>query len=263
VVKVNSRMEDMSFLQFIYFTHKGGSPKKIKLPFIENIAIKEDQKANYVDFDPVGRAGNLFSYTGSKSRNLKLSFNFTFDNIAEFSTVPLESSVITGPFQGMRQFFVDLEKSKSNGSYSAFHKIDDGGVPFDKDTDKNVQLIMYWVNLIRSSTVNNVDDPTLPPPLVRVNHGVMYRNIPCICKSYSITNEEQAGYERTSFLPRRIKVSMDLYEVRLDVITKNSILSGLGVEEIREIEVNDSLRGWETVINGESMDPVTKIITQT
>lgn len=263
MVKVETRQPELSFLQFVFFTTDGGSSKKIKLPFMENIMIKEGQKANYVDYDPIGRAGSLFTYTGSKSRNLKLSFMLTFDNIAAFNDVPLGAQTLFGPFQGEKQFF-DTEKTFTpNDSYSAFHKIDDGGKAYSSKQDKTTQLIMYWVNLIRSSTINNVKNPSLPPPLIRLNHGVMYRNIPCICKSYDISYEDAPGYERTSFLPRRLKVSLDLYEVRLDLINRSAIASSIGEETLKEVEVDDNLKGWETVINGGSLDPVTKVVTET
>ena len=112
-----------------------------------------------------------------------------------------------------------------------------------------IDLIIYWTNIIRSSVVNYAKNPMYGPPVIRLNHGIMYQNVPCICTDYSIQYEEQAGYDMDTLLPRKIKVNLKLEENRTgdfgefdpkgDMITK------------------DNLAGWEAVVLGEtnSMDP--------
>jgi len=261
MAKSEDRQGILSFLWFWFFQHGKTSPVKIKLPFIENIDVKESQKANLVKYQPLGRAGSLFTYTGAESRKLKLSFNFTFDNVTKLSP-EMPYAYIKGPnwsdFSDEEQFFDPSNQVKSD-AYEAFSRIDSERKDNERD-NYTTQIVMYWVNLIRSSVLNNVEDPTLPPPLIRLSHGTMYRNVPCICHAYNISHEENAGYERASFLPRRIKVSMDLSEVRLDQLNSDSKFKETDI--LTEITTggSDKLKGWETVIRGESLDPSMKTV---
>ena len=52
------------------------------IPFYENPEIKESQTANYVEYNPIGRGGSLFAYTGTKSRKFKVSLTFTLPHLA-------------------------------------------------------------------------------------------------------------------------------------------------------------------------------------
>jgi hypothetical protein len=112
-----------------------------------------------------------------------------------------------------------------------------------------IDLIIYWTNIIRSSVVNYSKNPIYGPPVIRLNHGILYQDIPCICTDYSIQYEEQAGYDMDTLLPRKIKVSLKLEEMRTG--------------DFGEFEPNgnpikrDNLAGWEAVVLGEtnSMDP--------
>lgn len=77
-----------------------------------------------------------------------------------------------------------------------------------------IDLIIYWTNIVRSSVVNYAKNPIYGPPIIRLNHGILYQDIPCVCTSYSIDFEEQAGYDLDTLLPRKIKISMKLEELR-------------------------------------------------
>jgi hypothetical protein len=55
------------------------------IPFYENPEIKESQTANYVEYNPIGRGGSLFAYTGTKSRKFKVSLTFTLPHLAMHS----------------------------------------------------------------------------------------------------------------------------------------------------------------------------------
>ena len=114
---------------------------------------------------------------------------------------------------------------------------------------RGIDLVVYWINIIRSSVVNYAKNPIYGPPVIRLNHGVMYQNIPCICTSYSIDLNEAAGYDLDTLLPRQIKVTMKLEEFRTGDF-------GEFMPKGNPIE-RDNLAGWEAVILGESnsMDP--------
>tara|TARA_R110000824_G_C15103662_1_gene666491 strand:+ start:31 stop:831 length:801 start_codon:yes stop_codon:yes gene_type:complete len=113
-----------------------------------------------------------------------------------------------------------------------------------------IDLIIYWVNIIRSSVTNNTDNPIYGPPIIRLNHGIMYQDIPCICQNYSISHEENAGYDLDTLLPRRLKITMKLEEFRAG--DYGDFTRGKNADPIKR----DNLAGWEAVISPPySMDP--------
>ena len=75
--------------------------------------------------------------------------------------------------------------------------------------------VMYWVNLIRASCLTNAKQPYLGPPLVRLHHGILYSDIPCLVSSYNITYDQMHGFDSKTMLPRVISVKLSLKEVRL------------------------------------------------
>lgn len=241
------RLADTSFLSFWFFEKSNnGMPIKIKLPFYENVIVTENQTPSYSEYNPLGRSGSLFTFTGTKSREFKVSFNLTFDHISKFSySVPK----ISKPSD--KDLFFVTEDTPENNSYTHLVNATTLNKPAD---DKITQLVMHWINLIRSSVVNNADDFS-PPPLIRLNHGTMYRNVPCVCFGYDISHDESAGYERTSMLPKRLNISMNLKELRRNKIIQFFELVDAPLPIINSVD--DSPKGWEQVINGKSMDPVT------
>jgi hypothetical protein len=112
-----------------------------------------------------------------------------------------------------------------------------------------IDLIIYWTNIIRSSVVNYSKNPIYGPPIIRLNHGILYQNIPCICTNYSIDYNEAAGYDPDTLLPRQLKVTLKLEEFRTGDFGEFDP-KGTPIER-------DNLAGWEAVVLGEthSMDP--------
>ena len=72
-----------------------------------------------------------------------------------------------------------------------------------------------WVNTIRTCVSNNAKDPSLGPPIIRLTHGVMFQDVPCIATSVNITSDPLAGYDKRTLLPRKIDVTMSLEEFRM------------------------------------------------
>lgn len=116
---------------------------------------------------------------------------------------------------------------------------------------KIIDTIIYWTNIIRASVVNNAMNPIYGPPVIRLKHGIMYQDIPCICTNYNIDFDEAAGYDIDTLLPRVLKISLKLEEFRTGDFTEflpqnkgNSI-------------VRDNVAGWEAVVlkPTHSMDP--------
>jgi hypothetical protein len=99
--------------------------------------------------------------------------------------------------------------SKAPGSTASPTKV------IQSERMKSIYQVMYWVNLIRSCVLTNSKRPYLGPPIVTLTHGIMFMNIPCICESYGIDSDEEAGYDPITLLPRRLKITLSLREVRL------------------------------------------------
>lgn len=111
-----------------------------------------------------------------------------------------------------------------------------------------IDLIIYWTNIIRSSVTNNSKNPLYGPPVIRLNHGILYQDVPCICDSYTIDYNEAAGYDIDTLLPRQLKITMKLEEIRT---------GDFGEYDPVSIIKKDNLAGWESVVTGDnhSMDP--------
>jgi hypothetical protein len=115
---------------------------------------------------------------------------------------------------------------------------------------RTIDMIIYWVNIIRSSVTNYSQNPLFGPPILRLTHGIMYEDVPCICKDYNISYNEAAGYDMETLLPRQIKVSMKLEEFRAGNFEKFDATSTRALDR-------DNNAGWESVVlsNARSMDP--------
>ena len=118
----------------------------------------------------------------------------------------------------------------------------------NSEKTKMINLVMYWMNIIRASVTNNSEQPIYGPPVVRLNHGIMFQNIPCICTDYNLEPVEAAGYDLQTMMPRQVKVSMRLEELRAGDYEKF---------KPGDLVSRDNLVGWEAVISNahQSMDP--------
>lgn len=86
---------------------------------------------------------------------------------------------------------------------------------FDDPRITALASVMSWLNLIRISTMTHSQKPWLGPPILRLTHGIVYQNVPCIAKSWNVDVDGEAGYDNRTLMPRRLKVTMQLCEVRL------------------------------------------------
>jgi hypothetical protein len=119
------------------------------------------------------------------------------------------------------------------------------------ELNKLVDLVIFWINLIRSSIKNNSENTTLGCPIVRLTHGVMYNNIPCIVENYSIRIVEEAGYDVQTLLPKQLEVNLSLVENRI---------GNFGEFEATKIVEGDNHVGWEAVLESNNMDPYNGVI---
>ena len=110
-------------------------------------------------------------------------------------------------------------------------------------------MLLFWVDLIRVSVLNNSQQPTLGPPVIRIKFGKLYDYISCLATKYSLSWDERAGYDVVTLLPNRIKVNLSLVQIQRNQGTSWSIRGGtnLDPEEAQALSNrhNEVLRGWE------------------
>lgn len=115
---------------------------------------------------------------------------------------------------------------------------------------RNIKAVFYYyTNLIRATVVGS-EVQGLGPPVVRLNFGPLYQDIPCIVSKYDIEIDQMAGYHLKTLLPNRIRVSLDLNEVRVGDF-------GSHAPEVFG-EADDNVPTWESVLRYGTMDPRTE-----
>ena len=272
------------------------------VPFYENPEIKESQVANYAEYNPIGRAGSLYAYTGSQSRKFKVRATYTlphlrshpmgisrflrtafgntrreqqllFSNINKGSASPKRSlshslgaidsyHTLLRDHLGIKE--PDLDKPTVGGlmptedvqgfqGLQGMDRIDEMLIAdvFDQPAivattsyeglpeNQVIDTLLFFMVLFRTSVVNNVSNPVEGPPILRLTHGTMYQSVPCICKSYNLAWEEEAGFDLETLTPRRLVINLDLEEIR----------SG-DFREFNQANIiqRNNLTGWETAI---------------
>ena len=227
--------------------HYGGDPEPlIFLPFYENPTITETQSANYAEYNPIGRAGSLYAYTGASSRKIKVKMHFTLPHLAmhemginrfmrvfansgpESEKMLFTQTNYTSKLQGKgdahnslskavekvylsiqsaREQGVNLTNSMLSTLYGDSENVDFVGPLTDNaklamegpgstltETNKVIETLLFFIALLRTSVTNKASNPLYGPPLLRLDFGTLYQSVPCICKSYNLSWEEEAGY---------------------------------------------------------------------
>jgi len=282
----DNRLLERGKLTFVY----PDGDTVLNIPFFENPKITESATANYVEYNPLARAGSMYVYTGTKSRKIKLDLFYTIPHLQNFP-MGIEKYLRifnnTGEEYWKAQFFqfsniqqslpklttttsiaTALGKEYYNIRESRGDPIEQegtvtfvGGTPIFIPSTKlpeqefikrmgNVEVIdtlVFFVAMFRSSILNNAKNPIEGPPLVRLNFGSLYQDIPCIVKNYNIGWEEEAGYDLYTLTPNRVKISVELNEVRV---------GDFGHYEKGVMIKRDNITGWESVIaEPNSIDP--------
>jgi len=110
--------------------------------------------------------------------------------------------------------------------------------------NKLINCVYVWINLVRATTLNHSKNTVHGPPIVRLNHGAMYNNVPCVVADYNIDMTQDAGYEVETLTPKEITINMTLKEFRTN-----------GKFQHGRIELGDNLAGWEAIIDNNNIDP--------
>lgn len=273
---VQSRvLSERSFLMFQY-PLKSSSENigytELYIPMLENIDLSESQNSNLVSFDLIGRAGNLFAYTGAKSRNFKVKFNITFlhvvnelyesgiNNIFQFgfstglNTKDRRKQAFfknnLSHLQGGRSMYVD-NAEKNNAYFDNVYPLSQNPPAMLEGRKKALNLVVYWLNIVRTSTLNHSKDVKLGPPIIRINHGTLYNNIPCVCDDYSIKIDGKTTYDINTLTPFTVEVNMNLHEIRA-----GNFGDYVPYDEIK----GDNLTGWDGLLNFGTMDPYNGVV---
>ena len=271
-VTVNRRLPERSYLEF----HFRDPEAMVTLPFFENVDIRESNRSKLIRYSPIGRSGTLFSYVGSESRHFAVTFNMTLPHIEEYAYQDslfyknnrsgankedeknrfLAKSLVTAP--GFTSEFIDKRVTPLNeNTLTAQLQFEDDvledihSLSTDDQVRRNavVNIITYWLNVIRGSVTTNSKKPYVGPPIIRLTHGVLYQDVPCVMESYNFDfPTESAGYEIKTMLPRVITVSLILEEIRA---------GDFGDFERNRVIKRDNLAGYEAIFDPSqgTMDP--------
>ena len=272
------KLQERSFLLY-EFHGANGEVSRAHMPFMTNISISESGKANLAAYNLLGRAGQLFSYGGSDSRSLDLSFEINFlhlmhlQNTEGFTdrmtrvikntdrrteirrfTSPDNAGPVGVEKYGAKltaqflELFGEATKRELNSRRNTTERYGSretsiyGNSP---EVQKSIDLAMYWINLIRASVLNNSTNTVYGPPIVRLNHGPMYMNSPCLVEDYKISIDKVSNYDVETLFPYTIKVNMNLIESRT---------GDFGDYEKGKTVEGDNLTGWESIISENVLD---------
>ena len=278
-LKIYSRkLPERSYLAF-QFPLDNGKKRTTYVPMLENCEISESKKANLISYDLIGRNSTLYAFGGGQSRQFNLRFKITLPHIYEMMSVDPLPGKFTSEFNprlnllGLNSAKVDITiknqgmakkhkdaydkltgKTKPEGS--AFDGLLDGifGTSFQAEAQRDpkllkvVDLIMYWITVIRSGCINNSSNTTLGPPIVRLTHGIMYSNIPCVLEQYNISIEQDKGYDINTLIGKVININLTLSETRVGDFGTYNPSSNNQLER-------DNNYGWEAVFNHGTVDP--------
>lgn len=337
--KIDRKLEERSHLA-IEFPQTDNRIFRTYLPFLENPKVTEKGSANLAEYNLLGRPGSIFSYGGSPSREINVTFKISLLNLLHLESTEGLSERFTRSFN---LFFSDKEMAKKRFNLQSFGgedigiETDDFGnaisvpdSPFfeeglgpldsaDAQADRDIgsadvemgkgtehasihrayyrslvgrvtgdqpifddianfmigrigagtligspqqneerlnrtlDMIYVWVNLIRSTTLNNSTNTVLGPPIVRLTHGAMYNNVPCVVEDYSIKIIDDSGFEIQSLTPKQLEVTLSMRENR----TGNQ-----GTFDSGSIGSGDKIVGWEAIIDDNNLDPYNGLINK-
>ena len=253
----------LSYLEFRYYTDAAGSYKKRFMPFIcGDATVTESRKANYINHTPISRNTSIPFYVGSESRIFKVSYEM----IPSFLLQAQNKELIALMKKSLQ--YLETGSNDSNTEQQKFIignsqpdvAVFGGGFLDDGGNDKyfSFNYIKHQIDLVRSSVINNSIQPVYGPPLVRLNYGLLYQNIPCICLDYNVEQQYQDTNKRKydtkyKITEYRIVLTFTLQEVRNGNFLSTPFSTTDAVAQ-------DNIVGWEQIVAGNSLDPITPIL---
>ena len=210
-------------------------------------------EADKMGFDSLAAGDDFLS---DAELNLNAATDFMGDAGTETGEQRDHASIHRQYYRQLIQHVADFDPNSVFGG-ETLNNLFEGGLGI-ASPDENVaslnstiNLVYLWVNLIRASILNNSRSTTLGPPIVRLSHGGMYNNVPCLLQDYSINIVEEAGYDVQTMTPKRLEISLNLIESRT---------GNFGPFQAGEIAFGDNLTGWESVIETNNIDPYNGVV---
>lgn len=267
------------------FPTSNGNTIKAYIPILENPDISENQRARLTQHSILARAGNMFTYTGADSRSITLRFNITLLNLLGyiheeslvdkfsrqfrlfyfnkdqqkrvFTSGPASTNTTQMDKAGLaKKYYESMVGSPSMFSNAIFDSVtnfifgdlisDSQSTNTNNKTNNAINLYLLWINLIRSTVLNNSSNTSYGPPVIRLNYGTMYNNVPFVCNDYNIKINTAAGYDIPTLTPKQVEISLNLSENRIGDFNKF---------ESRQVITGDNVVGWEGVIESDTLDP--------
>ena len=155
-----------------------------------------------------------------------------------------------------KELGVDIDKYRQNaGANTGFlaDGLDYLNSFFEPEPESNLMdvkaIMYYYLNLVRSTTLGS-QELGLGPPLVRLNYGPLYQDVPCIVTKYDIAIDDFAGYDKKTLIPNRVKVNIAMNEVRVGNFTSHNP-EAFGPSD-------DNVATWESVFKFATVDPRTE-----
>lgn len=217
--------------------------------YISTVSVENNEAERARFFAPAaGEIESVGGMRGDLRADAEKFFNEFYSN-TQFSEVrtldPVFQQTNFNLFPGAD---VPLGYLAQSNATTLFNNNPSNTLSVSKEKYRLINLVMYWMNIIRASVTNNSEQPIYGPPVVRVNHGILFQNIPCICTDYNFEPVEAAGYDLQTMMPRQVRVSMKLEELRAG-----------DYEEFKpgNLVSRDNLVGWEVMLSKshQSMDP--------
>lgn len=230
------------------YSYAGAKSRKFKLQFPITLqhVFAESKVANVFD--------SILKYTGDGKYQERAKFKNPLNRPGKSNNADSQDSVVDSPaviarsmFEGMNPAIARAGQEKSNAFLDFLDVFGSSQKPEQsKEFDAVISIIVWWVNIIRSSVTNSASNPVDGPPIVRLFHGLLYSDTPCVVRNYNISYDQSAGKDLRTLMDNRIIISMDLEEVRA---------GDFGDFEPGNVVKGDNLAGWEELLDKGTMDP--------
>lgn len=272
-------LQERGYIEFLFDTGEVASTEivnrknqrkksfKVRIPFYENPTISETKQARLGKYKPIGRNSNLYSFLGADSTSISLSFNLTLphlyhnlgssSDIGRFVKIYKDASINEfdpSPGNAKPGLFSNILKVLED--YQSQYYNFQGVSNTNPESIKVKALYYFWTNIIRCSVIGTSDHRS-PPPTVRLNFGPLHKNKRLVVEKYQIGIEEKAGYDVETLLPRQIKVSLTMEELRAGNFGS---YTAYGPELGSPTLDGENVAGWEYIMETGSLDPMSSPI---
>ena len=211
---------------------KGRPDQQFKIQAMLNTLATGMIKTVIADFD----FNNLTSFYS------KTPSNFT-PNSAELKKATIEFDDVLGSFGSTKL------TNLYNNYVNSLQFSTESGIESNNEVIKVLDKIVFLTNLLRASVnLDKEENEKGEAPLVILNHGILYQNVPCFVTNYQISISSNTPYDTDTLLPYNISVSLDMFESKQTAKRFFDLLNGTNTESSVSARSNINQIGWESVI---------------